>query len=372
MRLLLILHANSPAEKASFIERHDLVDDLARCGSTYSLRYKMKNGSFAVVEDIHRDSLELDLLRRKYLYKTILFDLSPGSSPPLPESFRNCRKFTPDMIDRNMNVKTWLDRKLFPITDLSKYESVYHIGDIQGCINPLEDFLREHYNEKNFYIFCGDYLDRGPHNDLVFLKIYNELIKQENMVFLWGNHESELIRYANGRPLKIPEFRDKTLPQLRAAGVTQDMAHDFCKRLRDVFVYAYAGKKVVSSHGGLLDLPQRFLTHPSCEFRGEKTKDLKDIFVGPIVMHHSFNAAVDGTEWIQVHGHTNAEGRSISHFKHTILLNDYPELGQNMRVWKLDRDGTQTPIYIKSHGISLSMRTQTNAASRKRPALDVN
>ncbi|MCB9979197.1 MAG: metallophosphoesterase [Rhodospirillales bacterium] len=351
MRMALVLHKTSPQKLDDFITRHDLLDDMAPMGNVYSLRLKMKNGAFAAIPgfDQDRHTEELDLLRQKYLYKIVFIDVSGNPEPPpLPKPFRNCKNWNLDKITPGMNVKTWLDRNLFPIVDLSKYKSVYHIGDIQGCSAPLEDFLNQYFDPESFYIFCGDYLDRGPQNDSVFLRLHDDLMNRENVMLLWGNHESDLIRFANGRPLKIAEFRDATLPQLLGAGVTREMAYDFCKKLRDVFVYQYGRKKVLCCHGGVLDLPRRFLTHPSREFRGEATKDLKELFDGPVVMHHSFNAAVNGTEWIQVHGHTNAEKKGINHFQHTILLNDYPELGKSMRVWRLEADGTGTPIYIKS------------------------
>jgi predicted phosphodiesterase len=349
MRMAIVLHNASESLRNHFIENHDLDDHLCRLGDVYSLRLKMKNGAFAVLSglDWGKEARELDVLRRKYLYKLLFLDLS-GSCEALRPPLSDCKLLKASQIPTGMNVKTWLDRKFFPIVDLSKYKSVFHIGDIQGCHAPLDAFLKKYYDEESFYIFCGDYLDRGPQNDLVFLRLYDDLMHRKNVVLLWGNHESDIIRFANDRPLKIPDFKSRTLPQLLKAGVTREMAYNFCKKLRDVFVYQYAHKKVLCCHGGVLDLPRRFLTRPSAEFRGETTKDLKDIFNGPVVLHHSFNASVDGTEWIQVHGHTNAEERTINHFHHTILLNDFPENGKFLRAWKLEKDGKGTPIYIRS------------------------
>ena len=47
--------------------------------------------------------------------------------------------------------------------DLSAYKKVIHISDIHGCYKPLKEYLEE-INPQNYYIFLGDYIDRGSEN----------------------------------------------------------------------------------------------------------------------------------------------------------------------------------------------------------------
>ncbi len=59
-------------------------------------------------------------------------------------------------------------RKIEKITDLSNNNldfkiissNVFYIGDIQGCPRELENFLQKYYNKEDYFVFCGDLLDR--------------------------------------------------------------------------------------------------------------------------------------------------------------------------------------------------------------------
>lgn len=354
MRLLVIPCNGKRSDTKKFIEKHELYDHLVSADAVHALRYKMKLGAFIVLEGFEdRHGVDLDNLRRKYLYKVRFLDLESGSLHTSAPSLDDCKVFRKSKIGKGVNFKSWLDEKIFPLRKLTeRYESVYHIGDVQGCHAPLAKFLSDHFNERSFYIFCGDYLDRGPENDKVFNLIYKNLMPRENVLCLWGNHESALIRWSNGRPPKISDFTEKTAPQLTAAGISRKDAYDFCRNLRDIFVYRHGDKRIVCSHGGLLDVPRRIITIESTLVRGERTREIKDLFDGgPVVMHHSFNRAARSTEWIQVHGHTNAERRQMCEVAGTVLLNDYPELGEYLRVWRLDRGGPCEGVPIKIRSI---------------------
>jgi len=353
MRVAVLFHQSEAEDATAFIEKNDLYDFLVSANATHALRHKMKKGAFAVIEGFNpQDHLvEIEALRKKYFYKIVCLDFETGTVDlgVKPDFWRFLKKSS---IDQMINFKTWLDLRFFPAHKLlEQYENVYHIGDIQGCHAPLDKFLCDHFNDRGFYIFHGDYLDRGPENDKVFRRFYDDLMRRKNVRLLWGNHESDLARWANGRPLKIPDFREQTRVQLEHDGITPEIAYEFCRNLRDVFIHSHRGKKFVCTHGGLLDVPRRIVTIESNLVRGESTKDLKEAFEGrPLVMHHSFNRAAVGTPWVQVHGHTNAERRPICEFVATVLLNDYPEMGGNLRVWRLSRYGPceGEPIEIRS------------------------
>lgn len=81
---------------------------------------------------------------------------------------------------------------------------IYAIGDIHGCYRQLRDLLRiisddaleRAMGRTPVLIFCGDYIDRGPHSSqvieaLCWLKRYRPF----DLHFLKGNHEEILQCY---------------------------------------------------------------------------------------------------------------------------------------------------------------------------------
>lgn len=50
--------------------------------------------------------------------------------------------------------------------NLSKYKKIHHIGDLQGCYSVLKEYIKT-IKEDEFYIFLGDYINRGIENGKV-------------------------------------------------------------------------------------------------------------------------------------------------------------------------------------------------------------
>lgn len=75
--------------------------------------------------------------------------------------------------------------------DLSEYRTIHHIGDIHGCNTVLQKYLSENgdIRDDEFYIFCGDYIDRGIENVEV-LKYLISIMNRNNVLLLEGNHEN--------------------------------------------------------------------------------------------------------------------------------------------------------------------------------------
>ena len=50
--------------------------------------------------------------------------------------------------------------------DFSQYKRIHHIGDVHGCYTALMKYLDDNGGIKDdeFYIFTGDYIDRGVEN----------------------------------------------------------------------------------------------------------------------------------------------------------------------------------------------------------------
>ena len=141
-----------------------------------------------------------------------------------------------------------LSQNWYKPRDLSAYKKVIHIGDIHGCYQPLKEYL-EAINPQNYYIFLGDYIDRGSENAEV-LQLLLQLAALDNVTLLEGNHEANLRDYGLADGIASKEFRMQTAPELAQAGLSRKAVYNFYRKLSQCFCYTYQGKKVLVSHGG--------------------------------------------------------------------------------------------------------------------------
>ena len=76
-----------------------------------------------------------------------------------------------------------------------KFERIISIGDIHGCANSIK-FHIDNINptDKDFLIFLGDYVDRGPDSPGT-IEFLIELKKHVPCFFIRGNHDSMLLSF---------------------------------------------------------------------------------------------------------------------------------------------------------------------------------
>jgi serine/threonine protein phosphatase 1 len=73
----------------------------------------------------------------------------------------------------------------------------YVIGDIHGCLRPLQRLLEKIAPQSgDEVVFIGDYIDRGPQSREV---VDHLLGLPHRCVFLLGNHEKMLLDYLDGK-----------------------------------------------------------------------------------------------------------------------------------------------------------------------------
>lgn len=150
-----------------------------------------------------------------------------------------CKKIKPEYLKNEIQLK---------FIDISKYKKVIHIGDIHGCASALKLAFNS-TSFDNFYIFCGDYIDRGIQN-VETLKYLLTLKSRPNVVFLKGNHEINLIKYVNNEETFGKTF-EKTKNEIEDSDISLKELKSFCRQLKSIFTYSYNGKKVICTHGGI-------------------------------------------------------------------------------------------------------------------------
>jgi serine/threonine protein phosphatase 1 len=113
--------------------------------------------------------------------------------------------------------------------------SLYVIGDIHGCLTPLQRLLDKIApGPDDQLVFIGDYIDRGPQSREVveFLRAL-----PGSTTFLIGNHEKMLLDYLGGRhrSLYLINGGEQTLRSYGEPPVIPEPHLAFVKTLRPYF-----------------------------------------------------------------------------------------------------------------------------------------
>lgn len=241
------------------------------------LEERMKSGELTVIDHINSKTSELNQyqeLALKYRYKTYLIDFTkiPISISKEQNLNRMARKRVPDHIvdkvyeefssqkipDEMMVIWPENLESVWPRpVNLDNYKKIHHIGDIHGCFDVLEKAIKDNggLREDEYYIFLGDYTDRGPQNAEVLSFLY-DLRDRENITFCEGNHEKWVWNWANRLDDYPDEFAKNTKKQLEAANIEKKDIRKFYRKLNECFYYIFDGKIILACHGGIATIPQ--------------------------------------------------------------------------------------------------------------------
>lgn len=227
-----------------------------------------------------------------------------------------------------------LDTIWFRPIDLSQYKRIHHIGDIHGCNTVLQEYLKDGIKDDEFYIFCGDYIDRGIENVEVINFLYS-LLDKKNVLMLEGNHERWLWYWAHGGTAKSKEFEQVTRPVLDR-DLDPKIARMLYRRLGQCAWYTYGDKTVFVTHAGLSCIPEN-LTLIATEqmFRGVgRYSDYKQVA-------ESFERLTP-VNCYQIFGHRNTEDSPVQMSERTFNLEGRVEFGGCLRAVDLDAEGFHT------------------------------
>jgi predicted kinase len=325
---------------------------------------RLQTGSILFIDNLNQDQKAIDsymelLNKFDYDYRVVRFPLQPVEFYYARNEQREPYKRLPkDAIDRNYvlfanstfsephKIITPEDAinfvKASPeelLIDLSKYKKIHYIGDLQGSFYALKKYFEQEggYKKDEFYIFVGDYIDRGIENDkcLHFMRKYMEY---DNFIFLMGNHEKHLYNYSNDIYTPPDEFMNNTLPQLEKAGFDKDEMKRLYRKMQMFSFVKYNDKKIMTTHAGLTAVP----FFPRLVSDDEYMRGY-----GPYSydIDKKFNEQNIDNEWYQVHGHRNQHKLDFNSYAKSFALEADVEYGGSLPVLRVNREGLNG-VYI--------------------------
>lgn len=391
MRVLLLLRGSAGCGKSTWIERNGLkqytlcADDIRLmcsspvltvsgkeeinpCNDTVVwstlfkiLELRMQNGEFTVIDATNSKTSEMNRYKElcsAYKYRIYCVDFT---DIPIEETKRRNRmrptvKQVPDeaiekMYSRFATQKIpsgitvikpdELDRVWMKQIDLSSYKKVHVIGDIHGCATALKEYIQNVINPDEFYIFTGDYIDRGLENAEVvnfLLAIY----ERPNVLLLEGNHERWLWVWANDGISKSKEFELVTKTQLNNADVSKKDVRQLYRKIGQCAYFKYGNNVYLVTHAGLSTVPEN-LTKVATSQMIKGVGSYNDF---ELVAESFVNNTPDN--YYQIHGHRNTKHLPTQVNERCFNLEGQVEFGGCLRCVELLPDGTHNVVEIQN------------------------
>lgn len=394
MRVLLLLRGSAGCGKSTWIEQNGLkpytlcADDIrllcssptlnvngeeeinqANDNTVWSTLFKllevrMQNGEFTVIDATNSKTSEMNRYKElcsSYKYRIYCVDFTDIPIDVVKERNRNrlpvmkrvpesaidkmYSRFQTQKIPSGITVirpdeldKIWLK----PI-DLSEYNKIHHIGDIHGCYTVLKEYFDNNGGIKDdeFYIFTGDYIDRGIEN----AEVVNFLISiytKPNVLMLEGNHERWLWIWANEGVCESKEFELKTRYQLNKNGVSKKDVRQLYRKLGQCAYYKYGDKMFLVTHGGLSTVPSNI----TCVATSQMIKGVGN-YNDVEAVADSFVANTPDN-YIQIHGHRNTKSLPTQVNQKVFNLEGKIEKGGHLRCVQFGADGTVECVEIQN------------------------
>ena len=352
------------------------------------LEKKMNRGELVFVDATHyRPSMitQYKKLASKYRYRVYVVDFSDISLEQLLENNRSREsyKFVPEEVIKKMysflqikDEEAGFAKKISKeecinmlnsdmLFDFNKYEKVVVFGDIHGCYEPLKEYFEKNpLRSEYFYIFVGDYIDRGLQNKEV-LTFLASICECNNVLLLEGNHEGSLKKYVND-PTKVKPvdekkmefvktnfpsmlekftmdyiassvFKEKTFNQIQ--NIPAKELKKIVLKLGQMAYFTFGDKKYFITHGGV-PVVKPNLTIPTVEYvKGVgKYEEIEKIY----------EIWKKEKDTVFIHGHRNVQDFDVKVTDNIYNLCDQIEWGGSLRIVEIDKNGTINPIKIKN------------------------
>lgn len=316
------------------------------------LEARMSHGEFVIVDATNTTKKELmkyKTLAKKYRYRIYCVDFSDVTIEEAKKrnaSREPFKRVPENVIDRmytrlqeNIELPSGIkmikpeeiDELLIKPMDLSSYKKIHHIGDIHGCYTVLMEYLKEGIKDDEYYIFLGDYIDRGIENANV-VKFVTSLINHKNVLFLEGNHEKWLRMWADCEVSYSKEFEENTRKGLEKEAVKRKSCREFCRKLAQCAYYKYNEKTFFVSHAGVSTIPGNPL-FISAKQMIEGVGGYDDVET----IEQTFDKTMPD-DYYQIHGHRNRK-LPVHSSTRNYNLEGQVEFGGFLRCIQIDKDG---------------------------------
>ncbi|RKI83837.1 calcineurin [bacterium 1xD42-87] len=387
MRILLLLRGSAGCGKSTWIEKNGLkpytlsADDIRLlCQSPIMqvdgaegisqvndnvtwktlfnlLEVRMQKGEFTVIDATNSKTSEMNRYKEMcntYRYRIYCVDFTDISIDEVKRRNANrevLKRVPEEVIDKMYSrfatqkipsgIKVIkpdeLDTIWMRMIDMSEYKKIHHIGDIHGCNTVLQKYLSDNGGMKDdeFYIFTGDYIDRGLENADV-VKFLISIKDKKNVLMLEGNHERWLWLYANGCTGKSKEFELITKPALEEARIDKKDIRQLYRRFGQCVYYKYGDNVYLVTHAGLSTLPKNLSFVATDQMiRGvggyNDFEKIAETFV---------NTTPDNV--YQIHGHRNTKRLDTKVNDRVFNLEGRVEFGGELRCVQVDKNGIHT------------------------------
>lgn len=327
------------------------------------LEKRMENGEFTVIDATNSKTSEMSKYKdlcNTYKYRIYCIDMTdlpievckernvqrePLKRVPEEAIDKMYSRFVTQNIPAGITVlkPDELDRVWMHPIDLSQYKKIHHIGDVHGCCTVLKEYIDGNGGIKDdeFYIFLGDYIDRGIENVEV-LKCLLEIYQKPNVLLLEGNHELWLWTWANDAVAKSKEFELGTRPQLDASDIDRRNIRKLYRKFAQCAYYTYHGKTVLVTHGGLSRMPENLTTISTRQLiHGAGNYNDCDYIADRF--HKT------SPEILQIHAHRNTKALPIQTYDNVVNLEGGVEFGRQLRCAQLLPNGELKFFALVNH-----------------------
>ena len=326
------------------------------------LENRMKKGEFTVIDATNSKTSEMNRYKELcdiYRYRIYCVDFTdiPIKEVKRRNSNREGFKKVPEEVIDKMYSRfetqkipsgikvikpNELDTIWFKPIDLSKYKKIHHIGDIHGCNTVLQQYFDDNGGIKDdeFYIFLGDYIDRGVENVDV-IKFLLSIKDRENVLMLEGNHERWLWSYANDCVTSSKEFELITKSQLNNSEINKKDIRTLYRKYAQCAYYKYHNNIYFVSHGGISTMPNNLTFMATDQLIKGVGKYIDAENIADTWVKTTPN------NFYQIHGHRNIKQLPIQVNERVFNLEGKVEFGGHLRCLQIDKNGIY-PIEIEN------------------------
>lgn len=332
------------------------------------LQRRMSNGEFTVVDSTNVTTKEMNRfvsLAAQYKYKVYMIDMT---NVPIEECKQRNKlsnvmdrvpehvidmayeKFSKERIPNKivaLNPDDFNTIKEKPV-DLNIYDRVHIVGDVHGCYKKLLRYfeLIGGLKENDFYIFCGDYIDRGPDSDKVVRALIS-IAALPNVCLLEGNHERHLYMWSKDKKSSSEIFEKETRKLLDNSGLSKQEVRRFYNQLLPCLYFDYKttadiDSRWIATHGGIAspyeDEPVGLLGIPTEQMiRGVGRYENLDKVAMCWDSKSTFN---------QVFGHRNTKNFPVNMGHKCFVLEGKVERGGHLRTLNLSHNERPASIEV--------------------------